>query len=138
MNGPNEKLDPDLSIYDDNHVLKQVCRKGSSFLESANCKALWEIKGPLVMARWICTSFNGSGAHVDWWATPLDVITHELKGESGCPHCRALAEEDVVSKKELLAAVREQDKRIRKTEERGKRKAKITRGPVPPEERYAI
>ena len=138
MDGPNKKLDPDLTVYEDNHVLKQVCRKGSSFLETANCKALWEIKGPLVKARWICLGINGSGAHVDWWATPLEVIQHELEGRSGCVHCRALEEEDIVSRKEFAAAVKEQNKQLKRQSNKGKRAARIIRGTVPPNERYAI
>ena len=137
MGKPNDKLTDDMTAYEDNHVLKQVCRKGSSYLDTVNCKALWEIKGFDVKARWICCSFEGSGAHVDWWATPRQVIRAELNGESGCPHCRALAEEDVVSKKEILAAIKVQDQRLKKADDKAKSKARI-RGPVPPENRYAI
>lgn len=139
MREPNVKLDDDMSVYEDNHVLKQVCRKGSEFLDTVNCKALWEIKGLDVLARWICIGFNGSGGHVDWWATPREVISAELRGESGCRHCRALEEEDVVSKKELLAAVKVQDKRIEKSERRGKKFAnRLNSRYIAPNDRYTL
>ena len=76
---PNKKLSSNWEDYEDGHILKEVCGKGSKYLDTVNCKALWEIHGLDVKARWICTSYNGSGKHNDWWATPREVIQAELR-----------------------------------------------------------
>ena len=137
MGKPNKKLGDDITVYEDGHILKQVCRKGSEYLDSVNCKALWEIKGLDVKARWICTSYNGSGKHNYWWATPGEVIEREMAGESGCPHCRALEQEDVVSKKELLAAIKLQNASMKKADDKARASANRRMGlPVSPESRY--
>lgn len=134
---PNKKLSTDMSVYEDNHTLKQVCRKGSSYLDTANCKALWEIKSLDAKARWICNSIEGSGQHVDWWASPREVIAAEIRGESGCPHCREIATEEWVPKATWEKDLAVQEKHIASVEKKTKRNL-VGRGPVAPEDRYTL
>ena len=112
-------------------------RKGSKYLDTVNCKALWEIHGLDVKARWICTSYNGSGKHNDWWATPREVIQAELARREDAPIAGRWRRRIVVSKKELLAAIKKQDASIKKADDKARSGANKRRGlPVSPENRY--
>ena len=119
MGTPNKKLDKDMSVYEDVLVLKKVCRKGSEYLDSVNAQNVSEIKGLDIKARWICCSEIGSGKHFGFWATPRAVIQAELRGDSGCVHCMALREEDIITRAEFVVGCKAQDK----SQEKSDRKA---------------
>ena len=100
----------------DYKMLKQTVRKGGS-LKSVCAKALWEIKGMDVRARWLC---NSSTHHSDFWATPREILTHEENKDSACPFCRELAQEDVVERAEFLRAKALHDARVKKSMQKAK------------------
>lgn len=135
MDGPNTKLSDDFSLYEDHAVLKEVCRKGSDYLQTVNCKALWEIEGLHVKGRWICLEHV---QHNDFWASPAMVIAAELEGQSGCPHCRKLAEEDVVERKEFLEAKKVHDERMDRSRQKSLRAAQRGLGGGGISGRYAV
>ena len=137
MRKPNTKLEADLDVYEDNHILKQVCRNGSNYLDSVHCLVLWEIKGPQVLARWVCRDFPG--AHVNFWESPAAVIQHELKGESGCVYCRELAREETVDAATFKADLKVQNAAIEKQEKRSKKIANRSQSRyIPPSDRYTL